>query len=179
MPRPLTKVERGYIENCVATGNTDTKKIAKELQGVGPSTVQKHIDRFFSAKELSTISAEEVVETPDEDVESVETPDEDVEVVQKSDTNMIISKKEGETELEHKARIASSRTKAGSLIARKEGIAVMTEAASEMADARKAFRLNDTTPEQRARQAERIHKPFHGENQGGAKDTSTKVRIDE
>jgi hypothetical protein len=166
MPRPLTKVEQGYIRDCLSRGEEDAKAIAKELAGVGPVTVQAFVDGFTQASEPAT------EEVPSAEPLALEGEDGD-----EVDENTI-KPQPGETELEHKARIASSRTKTSELMGRRDGITVMTESASELADARKAFRLNDLTPEQRQRQAERIHKPFQGENQGGAKDTSTRVRAD-
>jgi hypothetical protein len=169
MPRPLTKVEQGYIRDCLSRGEEDAKVIAKELAGVGPVTVQAFVDGYMEAHAPAT---EEVPpSSPAEPLELSTEVEEDID-------EETIKPLPGETELEHKARIASSRTKTSDLMGRRDGITVMTEAASELADARKSFRLNDLTPEQRERQAERIHKPFNGENQGGAKDTSTRVRAD-
>lgn len=167
MPRPLTKIEQGYIRDCLSRGEDDPKVIAKELAGVGPVTVQAFVDGYKEANKSAEVVSprqEQTVE-PESDL----TPEE-IEEERK--------KREDETEAEHKIRLATdNRLTAGKLMGRKNGIVVMTEGASEMVDARKILQPSPTSPEQIEKQKSRIHRPFHGENQGGARDTSTRKRM--
>ena len=157
MPRPLTKVEQGYIRDCLSRGEDDAKSIAKELSGVGPVTIQAFMDGYSQ----STPPAEEL---PVEELT--------VEEIEKE-----LEPKDGETDIERTIRLANnSRIKAGKLLGRKDGIVVMTEGAASMIDARKILQVSPTSPAGLEKQKSRIHTPFSGPNQSGAKDKSTSVR---
>ena len=160
MPRPLTKVEQGYIRDCVSSGETDCKVIAKELKGVGPVTVQSFMDGLGYQKPEVAAHVEIDVEEPDP-IQSEED----------------LKPKEGESEFERQERIASSRKKPGDFMLRdpERGFAAMTESAADMEDALKVHRMPEATEAMKERQKLRIHRPFEGERQGGAKDRSTSV----
>lgn len=178
MPRPLTKVEQGYIRDCLHIGETDAKVIAKELAGVGPVTVQAFIDGLTASRETIVVSADDVGQLPSEFLSPEAAPEPEGEELTLEEIEAEMKRKENESEIEKQLRIAhDNRLTANRLLGRKDGIVVMTEGASEMIDARKTLQPNPTSIEQLEKQKTRIHRPFNGPNEGGAKNRSTRTRI--
>lgn len=165
MVRPLTKIERVYVEVQMKEG-VDAKEIADDIDGVGPITIQKYMTKL-GFQELDIVLQDTNEVTEDENI---------------IDENIIkdvkdLEARKGESDMDRDLRIVSSRTKTEDLMARdqEKGIVAMTEAASALTDARKALESGQAAESIKERQKEFIHKPFDNVSQSGTKDRTTRL----
>lgn len=118
------------IEKCYIENNRNLSinEITKEMPGVGPKTIKAYIES------LPPVIAE------------VKTDDKGKSILQ------------NKTEEEQKAIVNDTDAhRAGNLMARRDGIVIMTEAAAELSDARRKLRVPQD-PKLQAKNADRIHR---------------------
>lgn len=144
MPRALNDIEKFYIAN---NRDKSANEIASKIQGVGAKTVQRYIDSLSTEADVSTVVASEPpVVSVEPQAEAVKTEKAKVEVTVNSKGETVLK---GQTEEEKKqeyTEIIRNGPIAGDLFARQPGVVVLTEAASELADARKTLSVKSPDP---------------------------------
>jgi alanyl-tRNA synthetase len=146
MPRKLTEIEEGFVINEFNKG-TDLKDIADKLEGIGVKTVLHYLeDRGMPVNS----TAAKVVHNDDEHIPDVEELEE-----------QLAEETEDPAE-KRREKLRQTKLTSGKLMAKdiKKGVTVMTEQASEMADARLDHQVAEATERQKEKAKQFIHKPF-------------------
>lgn len=142
--------KKGIKSNVVGKKKSDVEKLT-DIQKV----IIKLGSTLLSAEELSSCIRGVSKETIEEFIKAQKVAEDPIKELLASITD---------DEEHRKMTLALSGKKAGDLMGRNKinGVTVMTEGASEMADAKKVHAVPEITEDQKRRRKDYIHKPLEG-----------------